>query len=102
MISVLESEAVLDTARLMNRRVALRLDREMQAEKKEKKRTRRNPPKLPAHLDKTGKEFWASTLGVTGAKTNKGELAKKGGSLYSWGPYPRDRRVLADVAIAAG
>lgn len=101
MISVIESEAVLDTARLMNRRDAFRLEQAVQAENKEN-RTLRNPPKLPAHLDKTDEEFWASTPGVTGAKTSKGELAKKGGSLYSWGNYPRNRRILADVALAAG
>lgn len=101
MISVLESNAVLDTARLMNRRDALRLDQEIEAENKEN-RCLRNPSKLPAHLDKTDEKFWASTPGITGAKTSQGEPGKKGGSYYSWGLYPRDRRILADVALAAG
>lgn len=101
MISVLESDAVLETARLMNRRDALRLDQQVQAENKEN-RTLRNSAKLPAHLDKTDEEFWASTPGITGAKTSQGEPAKKGGSYYSWGIYPQNRRVLADVALAAG
>lgn len=92
MISVLESKAVL---------YALRLDQEVQAENKEN-RTLRNPSNPPVHLDKTDEQFWALTPGVTGAKTSKGELAKKGCSIYSWGPYPRNRRVLADFALAAG
>lgn len=54
MVSVLESEAVLDTARAMDHRDALRADPQARPEDKEN-RSLLSPPKL--HLDSSDDEF---------------------------------------------
>ncbi|RYP03862.1 hypothetical protein DL764_004841 [Monosporascus ibericus] len=94
MLSVIESEAVLEAAREMNRRDVRRL--ELQRKNQE---AGRGDTELPEANDD---EIWARTEGVEGLRGVNGERLKLSGSFYSWGPYPRNRRILADIALAAG
>ncbi|KAI1376877.1 hypothetical protein F4677DRAFT_445196 [Hypoxylon crocopeplum] len=46
--------------------------------------------------------IWAKYDGIEGLKGAEGQPLKVGGSHFSYGPYPRNRRILADIALAAG
>ncbi|KAH8892908.1 hypothetical protein GQ53DRAFT_745891 [Thozetella sp. PMI_491] len=85
MITIIENEHILDTARALNRRDAVRLDRP----------TRQDS-------DEADEDFWARTPGVESLLGADGQRLCIGGSHYSWGPYPRNRRILADIALATG
>ena len=95
MISVIDSEAVLHAARDMNRRDVWRIEIEHGIRKREEV----NTAILEANDDDA---FWARVLGLGALKGINGENLKVGGSFFSWGPYPRNRRILADIALAAG
>ncbi|KAI0902004.1 hypothetical protein F4806DRAFT_22228 [Annulohypoxylon nitens] len=47
-------------------------------------------------------EIWAKYENIEGLKGVDGQPLKLSGSYYSYGPYPRNRRILADIALAAG
>lgn len=89
MISVIESDGVLHAARGMNRRDASRLDN-------------KGNVNTTAPSENEDDRIWADTEGVRGLMGASGRPLKKGGSYYSWGPYSRNRRILADAALAAG
>ncbi len=94
MLSVIESDAVLDAAREMNRRDILRVELESGIHEEADAET--------APLEVDDDEIWARTEGVDGLRGINGGRLKVGGSHYSYGPYPRNRRILADVALATG
>lgn len=84
MLSVI-SEPVINTARLLNER-----DQQLAQEGSNKENF------------KPDEDFWANTKGVEGLKGKSGQPKRAGGSYYSLGPYPRNRRILADVALSTG
>lgn len=94
MLSVIESEAVLDAAREMNRRDVLRIELENGIREKDDVDTEL--------IEADDDAIWARTEGVDGLRGVGGDRLKMAGSIYAYGPYPRNRRVLADVALAAG
>ena len=94
MISVIDSDAVFHAARDMNRRDVWRIEIENGIRKREEVNT--------AILEANDDAFWARVVGLGALKGTNGENLKVGGSFYSWGPYPRNRRILADIALAAG
>ena len=55
-----------------------------------------------ALLEASDDDSWRTVEGIQALKGTNGENLKISGSFYSWGPYPRNRRVLADIALAAG
>ncbi|KAI0881994.1 uncharacterized protein GGS22DRAFT_191723 [Annulohypoxylon maeteangense] len=90
MITVI-TEEVLEAAREMNRRDILRAEHKHNIE---------NDSAEPFDVDDD--EIWAKYKSIQGLKGAEGQPLKVGGSHYSYGPYPRNRRILADVALAAG
>ncbi|KAI5922188.1 hypothetical protein F4810DRAFT_674900 [Camillea tinctor] len=92
MITVISDE-VLSAALELNRRDILRLEAQLQNEAEQ--------PRAAAS-ESEDDEIWAKYEGIEGLKGAAGQPIKNGGSYYSWGPYPRNRRILADIALAAG
>lgn len=93
MISIISDE-VLEAAREMNRRDVRRAEGVLNDDDRE-----------IANADSPMKEddkIWAKYQGITGLKGVRGKPIKVGSSHYSYGPYSRNRRILADVALAAG
>ncbi|KAI2465930.1 hypothetical protein F4781DRAFT_407547 [Annulohypoxylon bovei var. microspora] len=93
MITVI-TEDVLEAAREMNRRDVRRAEQIRDGEDKEN-----DNADLPEADDD---EIWAKYESIKGLKGAEDQPLKLGGSYYSYGPYPRNRRILADVALAAG
>ncbi|KAI1485508.1 hypothetical protein F5X96DRAFT_659640 [Biscogniauxia mediterranea] len=94
MITVISDE-VLDAARELNRRDICRLEAQLGNEAEQQ------APAATAD-NEDDDEIWAKYEGIEGLKGAAGQPIKVGGSYYSYGPYPRNRRILADVALAAG
>ncbi|KAI1212156.1 uncharacterized protein F4807DRAFT_360915 [Annulohypoxylon truncatum] len=92
MITVI-TEEVLEAAREMNRRDVRSAEQIRDGEDKED-----DPNSSVADDDK----IWAKYENIEGLKGAEGQPLKISGSYYSYGPYPRNRRILADVALAAG
>ncbi|KAI0592762.1 hypothetical protein F4775DRAFT_467108 [Biscogniauxia sp. FL1348] len=93
MITVI-SDKVLDAARELNRRDIQRLEAQLETEAEQQAPA--------ATADNEDDQIWAKYEGIEGLKGAAGQPIKVGGSYYSYGPYPRNRRVLADIALAAG
>ncbi|KAI1144314.1 hypothetical protein F5Y05DRAFT_23665 [Hypoxylon sp. FL0543] len=93
MISLITDE-VLNAAREMNRRDVRRAEQITEGEDQENA----NPSSPEEEDDK----IWAKCEGIEGLKGAEGQPVKGGGSYYSYGPYPRNRRLLADIALACG
>ncbi|XDG01060.1 hypothetical protein ABKA04_000675 [Annulohypoxylon sp. FPYF3050] len=92
MITII-TEEVLEAAREMNRRDVRQAEQIRDGEDKE------NDPTLSKTDDD---EIWAKYENIEGLKGADGQPLKLSGSYYSYGPYPRNRRILADIALAAG
>ena len=85
MLSVI-NENVLNTARKLNER-----DAKLAA------------GDLPEDQCPSDEEYWAEPgSGADGFRGKDDQRVTAGGSKYSYGPYPRNRRILADVALSAG
>ncbi|KAI0138566.1 hypothetical protein F4776DRAFT_59119 [Hypoxylon sp. NC0597] len=93
MISLV-TEEVLDAAREMNRRDVRRAEQASEGDNQESI----NPN---SHAEEDDK-IWAKYDGIEGPKGLYGQPLKEGGSHYSYGPYSRNRRLLADIALACG
>ncbi|OTA97717.1 hypothetical protein M434DRAFT_391649 [Hypoxylon sp. CO27-5] len=93
MISIITDE-VLDAAREMNRRDVRRAEKASEGDGQENT----NPN---SHAEEDDK-IWAKYDGIEGLKGLHGQPLKEGGSHYSYGPYSRNRRLLADIALACG
>ncbi|KAI0180796.1 hypothetical protein GGR52DRAFT_5582 [Hypoxylon sp. FL1284] len=92
MLSVI-TEEVLEAAREMNRRDVRRVQQIYE--------TGREPDDVGSPEEEDDK-IWAKYKGIKGLKGVEDLPLKMGGSYYSWGPYSRNRRILADIALAAG
>ena len=85
MLSVL-NENVLDTARKLNERDAKVAAGELKKDQ-----------------CSSDEEYWSQPgSGADGLRGKDGQRITAGGSKFSYGPYPRNRRILADVALSAG
>ncbi|KAI1075442.1 hypothetical protein F5B20DRAFT_559731 [Whalleya microplaca] len=93
MITII-SEQVLEAAREMNRRDNIRIKQLFQ--NAEQNNTGTDLPEV------NDDEIWSKYEGIEGPKGIDGQPVREGGSYYSYGPYPRNRRILADIALAAG
>ncbi|KAH9987545.1 hypothetical protein F4779DRAFT_611325 [Xylariaceae sp. FL0662B] len=87
------TEGVLEAAREMNRRD---IDRVEILQNAEQTNTSVNLPEI------NDDDIWSKYEGVQGPRGTDGQPVKEGGSYYSFGPYSRNRRILADIALAAG
>ncbi|XXG96418.1 hypothetical protein Hte_002700 [Hypoxylon texense] len=94
MITVI-TEEVLEAAREMNRRDVRRAEQSHNSAGEET--TNADSPESEDEDDK----IWAKYEGIEGLKGAGNQPLKVDGSHYSWGPYARNRRILADVALAA-
>ncbi|KAI1087120.1 hypothetical protein F5B19DRAFT_486963 [Rostrohypoxylon terebratum] len=92
MITII-TEEVLEASREMNRRDVQHAEQIRDGQDKEK---------CPALSQTDDDEIWAKYENIEGLKGVDGQPLKLSGSCYSYGPYPRNRRILADIALAAG
>ncbi|KAI0840417.1 hypothetical protein F5Y06DRAFT_239915 [Hypoxylon sp. FL0890] len=93
MISII-TEEVLDAAREMNRRDVRRAEQSLEGEHQDNIN--------PSPREDEDDEIWAKYEGIEGLKGAEGQPVKGGTSYYSYGPYARNRRLLADIALACG
>ncbi|KAI6091760.1 hypothetical protein F4821DRAFT_172669 [Hypoxylon rubiginosum] len=92
MITVI-TEEVLEAAREMNRRDVHRAEQIHEGSNEDT--TEAGTP------EEEDDKIWAKYEGIEGLKGAEGQPLKVGGSHYSYGLYSRNRRILADVALAA-
>ncbi|KAI1413643.1 hypothetical protein F5Y13DRAFT_27301 [Hypoxylon sp. FL1857] len=93
MISLI-TEEVLDAARELNRRDVRKVEQTLESEDQEIIEV--DPP------EEDDDKIWAKYRGIDGLKGVEGQRIKGGNSYYSYGPYARNRRLLADIALACG
>ncbi|KAI4865252.1 hypothetical protein F4820DRAFT_302390 [Hypoxylon rubiginosum] len=96
MITVI-TEEVLEAAREMNRRDVRRA--EQIHEGVDEETTSADSPE--DEDENENDKIWAKYEGIEGLKGAENQPLKVGGSYYSYGLYSRNRRILADIALAA-